>query len=203
MLTVGGLDTNCYIVSDDAGNTAVIDPGDDFEKIDRILSEEKTKVKTILLTHGHYDHTGAVNQIKEKYGCEIVISALDEELLSDDSKNAAEAMETTTKPIIADRLVEDADEIKVGELTFCVIATPGHTKGGVTYRLGNTLFTGDTLFRGTVGRYDLYGGNPIKLAHSLKRLMKLDGDYDVLPGHGMKTTLRYEESTNRYIRTKK
>ena len=200
-LSVGELGTNCYLVSDDNGTTAIIDPGDDFEVICNAL--EGLNPTTILLTHGHFDHTGAVNSLKRKYGCEVVISALDEEMLCDDTKNAAFLMNMTTTPIKAERIVEDGDIVKVGDLEFEVIATAGHTKGSVTYKIEDKLFTGDTLFRGTVGRCDLYGGNPVRLIRSLQKLAGLEGDYEVFAGHDRKTTLEYERQTNHYLRTKK
>lgn len=199
-ITVGELDTNCYIVLSDSGQAAVIDPGSDFERIDGELTGLNADVKMILLTHAHYDHTGAVNELKKKYCCLTAVHSADEELLSDDEKNAASYMHKTTEPITADRLLEDGDEVQVGELVFTVIATPGHTKGGVTYRIADKLFTGDTLFKGTVGRSDLYGGNPLRLMRSIAKLMRLEGDFEVLPGHGEATTLRQEEATNPYIR---
>lgn len=200
-LQVGELGTNCYLVSDDSGITAIIDPGDDFETICDAL--EGLTPATILLTHGHFDHTGAVNALKIKYDCEVVISALDEEMLDDDTKNAAFLINMATTPIKAERLVNDGDIVEVGDLKFEVIATAGHTKGSVTYKIEDKLFTGDTLFKGTVGRCDLYGGNPVTLIRSLQKLAKLEGDYEVFAGHDRKTTLEYERQTNHYLRTKK
>ncbi len=200
-LQVGELGTNCYLVSDDNGTTAIIDPGDDFEKIcDALVGLNPT---TILLTHGHFDHIGAVNAMKRKYGVEVVISALDEEMLGDDTKNAAYLMNMTTSPIKAEKLVDDGDTVEVGDLKFEVVATAGHTKGSVTYKIEDKLFTGDTLYRGTAGRGDLYGGNPVRLIRSLQKLAELEGDYEVFAGHDRKTTLEYERQTNHYLRTKK
>lgn len=200
-LVVGELGTNCYLVSDDSGTTAIIDPGDDYEMICDAL--EGLNPTTILLTHGHFDHTGAVNALKRKYGCEVVISALDEEMLDDDTKNAAFLMNMSTTPIKAEKLVGDGNIVEVGDLKFEVIATAGHTKGSVTYKIEDKLFTGDTLFKGTVGRCDLYGGNPVRLIRSLRKLAELEGDYEVFAGHDRKTTLEFERQTNHYLRTKK
>jgi len=200
-LQVGELGTNCYLVSDDYGNTAIIDPGDDFEMIADALAG--LTPKAILLTHGHFDHTGAVNALKRAYGCEVTVSVHDEEMLSDNVKNVAYLVGATPEPITAENLIDDGDRVKVGDLEFEVIATPGHTKGCVTYKIEDKLFTGDTLFRGTVGRCDLYGANPVKLIRSLQRLAELEGDYEVFAGHDRKTTLEYERQTNHYLRTKK
>lgn len=200
-LSVGELGTNCYLVSDDEGNTAIIDPGGDFETITTALTG--LTPKAILLTHGHFDHTGAVNALKKAYGCEVTVSVHDEEMLSDSQKNAAFLIGAVTEPITAENLIDDGDTVKVGALEFAVIATPGHTKGCVTYKIKDKLFTGDTLFRGTVGRCDLYGANPVSLIRSLQKLAELEGDYEVFAGHDRKTTLEYERQTNHYLRTKK
>ena len=201
MLTVGELGTNCYVITDSKGNTVVIDPADEFDRIVSALDSEK--LDAILLTHGHFDHTGAVNSLKRAYNCKVIISAEDEEMLSDNRKNAAILIGAYPEPIIADRLVKDGDIIEVGELKFEVIATPGHTKGSVTYKIEDTLFTGDTLFRGTVGRCDLYGGNSSTLMASLKKLSEFDDSFKVLSGHDQKTTIGYEKQTNYYMRKMK
>ena len=200
-LSVGELGTNCYILTDSKGNAVVIDPADEFERIVCELGE--CAVSTILLTHGHFDHTGAVHELKKRYGAEVVVSAEDEEMLSDNTKNAAFLVGASPAPITADRLVNDTDVIEAGELTFEVISTPGHTKGSVTYKIEDKLFTGDTLFRGTVGRCDLYGGNPVRLIRSLQKLAKLEKDFEIFPGHDRKTTLNYEKQTNHYLRNRK
>ncbi len=200
-LSVGELGTNCYIITDSKGNTVVIDPADEFE---RIVSElDGHEVCAILLTHGHFDHTGAVNKLKQRYNAQVVISSEDEEMLSDNTKNVAYLVNASPDPITADRLVNDGDVVEIGELVFEVIATPGHTKGSVTYKIEDKLFTGDTLFCDTVGRCDLYGGNPVKLIRSLQKLAKLEGDFEVFPGHDRKTTLDYEKQTNHYLRNRK
>lgn len=199
-LTVGELGTNCYIVTEN-GTAAVIDPADECERILSALEGER--LSAILLTHGHFDHTGAVNELKKRCGCEVIISAEDEEMLSDNTKNAAFLIGVCPSPINADRLVKDGDTIKAGSLSFEVIATPGHTKGSVTYKIGDALFTGDTLFCGTVGRCDLYGGDPEKLLKSLEKLSKLDDGIKVYPGHDRKTTIGCEKQTNYYMRKMK
>lgn len=200
-LSVGELGTNCYIITDQTGNAVVIDPADEPERI--VAQLDGYSVGVILLTHGHFDHTGAVNELKKRYGAQVVISAEDQEMLSDNTKNAAFLVGASPAPITADRLVNDKDVVKAGELSFEVIATPGHTKGSVTYKIEDKLFTGDTLFCGTVGRCDLYGGNPVRLIRSLQKLAELEGEFEVFPGHDRKTTLSYEKQTNHYLRNKK
>lgn len=199
-LSVGELGTNCYIVTNN-DTTVLIDPADECETI--VFALDGKEPSAILLTHGHFDHTGAVNQLKTRYNCEIIISAEDEEMLSDNNKNAAFLIDSFPAPIIADRLVNDGDTIEIGDLCFEVIATPGHTKGSVTYKIEDSLFTGDTLFCGTVGRCDLYGGNPVRLIRSLEKLAEFDDNFNVYPGHDRKTTIGYEKQTNHYMRKKK
>ena len=198
MLTVGELGTNCYLVTDQKGTTVAIDPADEFETI--IAALEGETLSAILLTHGHFDHTGAVNKLKERYNCQVIISNYDEEMLSDNHKNAAFLIGSNPAPISADKTITDGDVLTFGDLKFEVIATPGHTKGSVTYKIEDVLFTGDTLFRGTVGRSDLYGGNSKTLMESLTKLSTLSDDFKVLSGHDQKTTLGYEKQTNYYMR---
>ena len=199
-LSVGELGTNCYIVTEN-GTAVVIDPADECERI--VSALEGDELSGILLTHGHFDHTGAVNELKKRYGCEIIISAEDEEMLSDNKKNAAFLIGAFPSPITADKLVKDGDIIEIGSLSFEVISTPGHTKGSVTYKIDDSLFTGDTLFKGTVGRCDLYGGNSARLIESLEKLATLDDSFKVYPGHDQKTTIGYEKQTNYYMRKRK
>ena len=196
-LSVGELGTNCYLVTDQ-NTTVVIDPADECDRI--ISALEGKQPSAILLTHGHFDHTGAVNELKTRYNCDVIISAEDEEMLSDNHKNAAFLIGAFPATITADRLVCDGDSLEIGDLKFEVIATPGHTKGSVTYKIEDALFTGDTLFCGTVGRCDLYGGNPTRLMDSLKKLAELDDSFTVYPGHDRKSTIGYEKQTNHYMR---
>ena len=197
-LSVGELGTNCYLVISQNGTAVVIDPADEYDRI--VSALEGVEPSAILLTHGHFDHTGAVNQLKERYNCEIIISAEDEEMLSDNRKNAAFLIGAAPSAIAADRVVNDGDVLELGDLCFEVIATPGHTKGSVTYKIEDVLFTGDTLFCGTVGRCDLYGGNPTRLMQSLEKLAEQKDNLTVYPGHDRKTTIGYEKQTNHYMR---
>lgn len=193
-------DCNGYLVFDDHRNAVIIDPGADAEKFGQIIVEQGLKPEKILLTHGHFDHFGAAQALKERFACPLWISEADAPMLSDGEKNAATPFGYSFVPTQADGFVSDGEFIRVGDLCFEVIATPGHTRGGVTYRIEKALFTGDTLFRGTVGRTDLYGGNPLTLMRSLTKLLDLPGDFTVYPGHGEITTLRREEAENHCIR---
>ncbi len=204
-LVLSPLATNCYII--DAGNSeaAVIDPADDGE---RILAEAQgagLAIKKILLTHGHFDHTGAASFIKEKTGAPIYIHKADEEMLSDGVK--ALAFFTPDRPFVTcspDTLLGDGDTVTQGDVTFRVISTPGHTAGSVCFLCGGdggrgVLFSGDTLFKDSIGRTDMYSGSSDTLMRSLDKLRELDGDYDVYPGHGEPTTLAAEKRYNPFL----
>ena len=194
-----GFETNTYIVTcEETGETAVVDPSLPEE----ILVEkfEGKNVKYILLTHGHYDHIGGVNFVKEKTGAKVVIHKEDEEMLCDKNKNYG----TDSTPIYADILVEDGTELMLGNSKITVLHTPGHTKGGVCYIFPDdrVMFSGDTLFRLTAGRTDLYGGDARTELMSLSKIAELEGDYQVYPGHDHATTLDFERQYNRYMRTR-
>lgn len=194
-----GFETNTYIVTDEAtGETAVVDPSLPEEIL--IQKFEGKNVKYILLTHGHFDHIGGVNFVKEKTGAKVVIHKEDEEMLCDPKKNCG----NDNTPIYADILVEDGSELPFGDSKITVLHTPGHTKGGVCYIFPDdrVMFSGDTLFRLTAGRTDLYGGDARTELMSLAKIAQLDGDYQVYPGHDRATTLDFEREYNRYMRTR-
>ena len=194
-----GFETNTYIVTDEAtGETLVVDPSLPEESL--IEKVDCEKVKYILLTHGHFDHIGGVNFLKEKTGAKVVVHKEEVEMLCDKNKNYG----TDSTPIYADVLVEDGSELMLGNAKITVLHTPGHTKGGVCYLFNDdrVMFSGDTLFRLTAGRTDLYGGDARTELLSLTKIADLDGDYKVYPGHDDSTTLDFERQYNRYMRTR-
>ena len=192
-LPVGHLMTNCYIVTDETTlECAVIDPGDESNTILYYLEDNHLTCRAILLTHGHYDHTGAVYAVHEETGAPVYMNALD--------AGTAVAFDSYTfTPPEGTIFYKEGDEVKVGNLTFRVMETPGHTPGSSVIKIGDCLFTGDTLFRHECGRCDLEGGDFSAMLRSLKRLSELEGDYKVLPGHEGISTLDEERVANPYM----
>lgn len=193
-IPVGQLETNCYVVTDeDTLDCVLIDPGDESNTILDYTESNHLKIRAILLTHGHFDHVGAVAEIMEETGCELYISPRDEGYEPGLSGMKFKMPE-------GGKYYDDGDTVKIGSLEFKVMATPGHTPGGVCLICGSALFTGDTLFRGSCGRTDLPGGDIEQELMSLKRICALSGDYEVYPGHMDSTTLERERRFNHYCR---
>ncbi len=188
-LTLGLYQTNTYLLWQDA-RCLVIDPGYEAETILDTISELGLTLEAILLTHGHFDHVGAVKDLAAETGCPVYLHPA----------------ELTLPPVItAGRLYcthsyVEGDTFTLAGLPFTVWNTPGHTPGSVCLVFGKELFSGDTLFSGSCGRMDLPGGNGADMRRSLNRLAGLSGDYRVWPGHGESTTLDMEKRYNPYLR---
>lgn len=202
-IVLGELKTNCYIVVNEKGNCIVIDPADESEKIINRIKSQNLSLKAILLTHGHFDHIMATNTLKKEFDCPVIIGEADEEMLTDDLKNAAALLGMHVDKIFADKKVNDKDILDFDTFRIKVLATPGHTKGSVCYICEDTIFSGDTIFLECVGRTDLYGGNAVKLMTSLKKLNDLEGDYKIFSGHGEDTTLNHEREYNMWLKSAK
>ncbi|HHW23935.1 MAG TPA: MBL fold metallo-hydrolase [Bacillota bacterium] len=200
---VGPLGTNCYFIIDEKSNTAaVVDPGYDAELIAERLKRLGLVCKLILLTHGHADHTGALEGLRKLAGAPVYIHADDAEMLADPMLSQAKFVGAGEEPIApAERLLADGDIIEIGYVKIEVLHTPGHTPGSVCYliRDARVMLSGDTLFREDIGRYDLEGGDYGALMKSLGMLAKLEGDWQVFPGHGPPTTLSHERKYNMYL----
>ena len=202
--TVGAIGTNCYVVTDkDSGETLVVDPGDTSVALMSALEKAgEENIKYILLTHGHYDHIKSAKMLSDKYGADIVLGEKEEPFLYDENLNLARFLGCTNyTPFSADILLTQGDKLSLGETEFEFIETPGHTSGSGCYifREDKIIFSGDTLFRGSVGRTDFPDGNPLEIIKSLKRIKELRGDYKVYPGHNSATTLDYERQTNMFM----
>lgn len=193
-LPVGVYAANCYIVMDEESReTAVIDPGGDADEIIEAVDELKAGVKYVLLTHGHKDHTGAASEVAEHYGAAIGINEADARVSPEDFLEG----KFFKDPEIS---LKDGAELKLGGHTLRCIETPGHTAGGVSFLIDGLLFTGDTLFSGSIGRTDLGGGDLFTIRESIQRkLMTLPDDTIVLPGHGPQTTVKRERMSNPYL----
>ena len=198
-LTLGDYQTNCYLVWGDASNTcAVIDPGYEPDVILAKVKELNLTVDTILLTHGHFDHVGAVEKIVKKTGCKLWMSESDWSQFP--GPVTAYLYPIANCDFTEVFFCEDHEEITAGGVHFTVMETPGHTYGSVCYFCGDAMFSGDTLFAGSCGRTDLPGGSGECLRNSLERLRELEENYTVYPGHGEATTLAYEKRYNPYLR---
>ena len=197
-LAMGSIGTNCYVVSDDAGNAAIIDCDGDPTPLFFYISENNLKPTHILLTHGHFDHIGAVEKVKEQYGCKVIAGKDEIRILTDPAANCS-IYSGAQLTVFPDELVSDGDTITVGDLKFEVLFTPGHTEGSLCYFIEDNIFSGDTLFQGSCGRTDLATGDWATILQSLKMLRDLPGDYTVFPGHGPSTTLGIERASNPYM----
>ncbi len=196
---LGLIKTNCYLV-ESPGAAVVIDPGFQTQETVDFLAANAAKERMILITHSHFDHIGGAPALREVTGVPIGIGKGDSAALADPAKNLADRFHAHFAPFVADRTFADGETVQVGDLSFRVIETPGHTVGGVSYLLDGVLFSGDTLFEGTVGRTDFPGGDFKALKKSLRRLMTLDGEVRVLSGHGDETTIARERQTNLFLR---
>lgn len=179
-LILGPLQTNCYLVSDEAGQSAVIDPAE-AEPVLEMASREGLSIRAVLLTHGHFDHVGGVKALMQALHCPVYVNERDLAL-----------PQWLRGELAATDDYGEGDTVAVGALRFTVLETPGHTEGSVCLRCGGALFSGDTLFAGACGRTDLPGGDWQKMQKSLARLAALPEDAAVYPGHGAHTTLYAE-----------
>ena len=198
-LPLGSYQTNCYIVHDSAASScAIIDPGYDAPAILAKVAGLGLTVDAVLLTHGHFDHVGAVEEIVEKTGCKLWMRESDWSQRI--SPMTAYFYPLANCDFTEVQLCEDGEVIHAGGLRFTVMTTPGHTWGSVCYRCGDALFSGDTLFAGSCGRTDLPGGDPETIQESLERLAQLEDGITVYPGHGESTTIAREKRYNPYMR---
>ena len=194
-LQVGPIGTNCYLLCDEeAGVCAVIDPGGEAGRIRTAVENTGCKPCGIFLTHGHYDHTGAADELRT-YWPEIPV------YLNRRDRYERDAYALQLFPRLAGEVrdYDEGDTLAVGALTVTVLATPGHSEGSVTLRCGDVLFCGDTLFAGSCGRTDFLGGSMHKMMASLRRLGGLEGDLKVYPGHMEPSTLDRERRWNPYL----
>jgi glyoxylase-like metal-dependent hydrolase (beta-lactamase superfamily II) len=194
---VGPLENNCFIVIEEASKECFItDPGDEPDRIMDFINENKLKVKYLICTHAHFDHVGAVPELKKETGARIVIHKDDLPIYESSQEHASMwgfEIDPMPRP---DMFVADGDSVDIGNLRFEILHTPGHSPGGICIFGEGVVITGDTLFAGSVGRTDLPGGDILKLKASFKRLMSMSDGIKVLPGHGPETTIGREKTEN-------
>jgi hydroxyacylglutathione hydrolase len=204
IIAVGMLQCNCSIFGDEmTGEAIVIDPGDDITTIVDILDRRKFKVKAIVITHAHIDHIGGAAKLKALTGAPVHMNARDQDLYDNLEMQAGwlgmETPDTTT----IDTEARDGDKLRLNETDFHVMHTPGHTQGSISIWIPaeNTLVAGDTLFRDSIGRTDLPGGDGKQILRSIQqKLLKLPEDAVVVAGHGQNTTIGREKKRNPFLR---
>ena len=191
----GPIQANCYILMDEETKEIVImDPGGEAEMLSEEIDNFKGNVKFIILTHGHFDHVGAVKDLCQKYKVPFYISAVDYEYVQKDDSGIFGKL--PNNPLV----IKEGDTISFGKNTIKVLETPGHTKGGVSFVIDDKVFTGDTLFRGSIGRTDFLGGDFDEIINSIKtKLLPLGDDIIVYPGHGPSSTIAFEKRNNPYL----
>jgi glyoxylase-like metal-dependent hydrolase (beta-lactamase superfamily II) len=192
---------NCFILGcEETLHAAVIDPGDEADRILTSLAESQLTLDYIINTHGHFDHVGANKRLKDASNAPILIHALDAPMLNQLAAEASAWGLTTENSPAPDRTIDEGDTVSVGNITLTVIHTPGHTPGGVSLKTQGHVFVGDTLFSGSIGRTDFPGGNFETLKASIqKKLFALDDDVQVYTGHGPQTTIGQERRYNPFV----
>lgn len=201
-LVLGMVQTNCYLITNEATKEAVIiDPAGEADRLCRFIDSRGLKPVAVLLTHGHFDHVMAVPEVTKKYGIKAYAHEDEAEVMASPYLNGCEMIgaRVSVKP---DEVFTDKAKLVFGDMLFEVIFTPGHTQGGVCFYMPQVkkLLCGDTLFEASVGRTDLPTGSMSTLIRSIReRLFVLDDDVEALPGHGPSTTIGYEKKYNPFL----
>ncbi len=201
-LSLGALGTNCYLVWDRPGGDALlVDCAGSLDEILAAAQQHNLRLREIVLTHGHMDHTESLAALVERTGVRIALHPLDEAMLHDPMLNGSALFGYPHQEATAGVLLQDGDAVSLpdGSLALTVLHTPGHSPGSICLYGGNVLFSGDTLFAGSIGRMDLPGGDEGQMTASLARLAELPEDTVVYPGHGPATTIGEERRHNPYL----
>ena len=200
VLRLGQIGTNCYIFRREGGyRCGIVDPGDQGEQVARWLVEKGLEAEAVLLTHGHFDHILGIPGLREEWP-DLPVYCHPADWGEGDAASLFGQRFPTVRSFGDITPYREGDTVEVDGIRLEVLDTPGHTPGSVTLRAENVLFTGDTLFAGSMGRTDLPGGDEGEIMRSLKRLGELEGDYQVLPGHEGQSTLERERKSNYCLR---
>ena len=198
MITGGMCETNSYIISDENGVCVIVDPEGRADVYTRYIESNALKPEAILLTHAHFDHSGAMEPLRKEYSVKVYAGEREKAVLNDPRINLT-SMIGQGRSFEADVYLSDGEEFTIGSMTFKTVYTPGHTCGSVVYLIDGVMIAGDTLFMGSCGRTDFPTGDWGKMNESLQMLKNLEGDYRVLSGHGPETTLERERRTNMFM----
>jgi len=198
-IVVGPLSANCYIIKLEK-KVLIIDPGAEAEKIISFLDLKNLKPDLIINTHGHFDHIEAVPRLQEKYGIDFYIDPGDEEIITDPVKNGSSIFGQNKLSLETYNLIDDLAKKLFSDNGIGIINTPGHSPGCIVIKIGDSLFTGDLLFKGSIGRTDLAGGSMHDMKSSLLKIRKMKDPLKIYPGHGPETDLEYEKNNNYYLR---
>ena len=196
---VGPLETNCYLITDkNTKKSAIIDPGGISSELDAKINKLGTEnIEYILMTHGHFDHIRKALRYQKLTGAKLAIGVNEAEFTKDRNLNLCRV---PLEPFEVDILLNDGDALALGETKITVIATPGHTIGGVCFIAQNCLFTGDTIMKGTIGRCDFNTGNHEQMRESVSKIRALTQNYNLYPGHGEPSTLNAEKENNLHLK---
>lgn len=202
-IPLGPLSTNAYILSNEQKECVIFDPGGDGQKLISTLNRQGLKPVAILLTHAHFDHIGAVDEVRNQYGIKVYIHESEKNWLGDSSLNGSRFfMGNEVRIKDADVLLKEEGKLTVGSFTFELFHTPGHSPGSISFyqKEAEVVFSGDALFAGSIGRTDLPGGNSQQLLTSIhKKLLTLPEETMVLSGHGPETTIQAEMDDNPFL----
>lgn len=204
ILPVGMLACNCSVVGDDeTGEAIVIDPGDEVERVQRILTQHNLKVKYIVATHAHIDHVGGLKKLHDLTGAPVLMHEADLPLYQNLDEQAAWLGVEAPGKVEVDQFLKEGDNLRWGSLSVEVLHTPGHSPGSLSLHLpgeNRRIFAGDTLFQGSIGRWDLWGGSEQELLRSIHdKLLFFPDETPVFPGHGLSTTIGYERESNPFL----
>ena len=201
-IPLGGMGANCYVVAcEETKETLVIDPGGDPAQVLKFAQKHGLNVKYIVNTHGHIDHIMGNNQLKEAAGAKVMIHEMDADMLPNASLNLSGYIGGQIAQDPADQLLTDGDTVEFGKIKLEVLHTPGHTRGGICLKGDGVVFTGDTLFAGSIGRTDFPGGSFEDIINSIKtKLLPLSDDTAVYPGHMQESTIGQEKKYNPFLR---